>query len=109
MTYNEIIKFIESTGFSKRVYDYLDDDEYSRLQWAMLGRPEAGAVIPNSGGIRKLRWAAAGQGKRGGLRVLYYWRPAACEIWLLAIYAKSETGNPSPVILQALRNEIKGW
>jgi hypothetical protein len=58
------MKFIESTGFSKRVYDYLDDDEYSRLQWAMLGRPEAGAVIPNSGGIRKLRWAAAEQGKR---------------------------------------------
>ncbi len=52
-----------------------------------------GVVIPGSGGVRKLRWCAEGRGKRGGVRVIYYWRTRQGEIWLLTIYAKNER-NP---------------
>ncbi|MHB1941558.1 MAG: hypothetical protein ACYCP0_00670 [Acidiferrobacteraceae bacterium] len=66
------MEFIEAPPFTRLVHKYLADDEYAALQWALTLRPEAGAVIPGSGGIRKLRWAGKGHGKRGGLRVIYY-------------------------------------
>ena len=55
---------------------YLDDDAYAQLQAALNRNPESGVVVPGSGGVRKLRWAAEGKGKRGGLRVIYYLRLA---------------------------------
>jgi hypothetical protein len=61
----------ETPLFTKLVYEYLSDEGYSALQWALTLRPDAGSVIP---GIRKMRWAGKGHGKRGGLRILYYWR-----------------------------------
>jgi hypothetical protein len=63
--------FIEAPGFTRLVYRHLSDDEYAALQWALVLRPEAGTIIPGSGGIRKLRWGKQGRGKRGGLRVIY--------------------------------------
>ena len=66
-----MFEFIETPFFTKALEHYLDDDEYARLQHHLNGRPEAGAVVPGSGGVRKLRWAMAGRGKRGGLRVIY--------------------------------------
>ena len=85
----------------------MDDDEYAALQWALALRPEAGAVIPGSGGIRKLRWGAEGRGKRGGLRVIYYWKRRDGQIWLLTIYAKNEAENIPLHVLNALRKEIE--
>ena len=63
--------FIESTIFERVRDAYLDDDEYAELQQFMMERPEAGNVIPGSGGVRKLRWKRKGMGKRGGLRGIY--------------------------------------
>ena len=85
----------------------MDDDEYAALQWALALRPEAGAVIPGSGGILKLRWGAEGRGKRGGLRVIYYWKRRDGQIWLLTIYAKNEAENIPLHVLNALRKEIE--
>lgn len=70
-------------------------------------RPEAGALIPGSGGLRKLRWAGSGRGKRGGLRVIYYWRDRKGEIWLLTVYAKNEAADVSADMLKKLRKEIE--
>lgn len=101
------MEFIEAPLFTRRVHEYLTDDEYAALQWALALRPEAGAVIPGSGGIRKLRWAGKGHGKRGGLRVIYYWRDRKGEIWLLTLYAKNEAENIPLHVLRELRKEIE--
>lgn len=101
------MEFIEAPLFTRRVHEYLNDDEYAALQWALALRPEAGAIIPGSGGIRKLRWAGKGRGKRGGLRVIYYWRDHKGEIWLLTLYAKNEAENIPLHLLRELRKEIE--
>ena len=101
------MEFIEAPLFTRRVHDYLSDDEYAALQWALALRPEAGAVISGSGGIRKLRWAGKGHGKRGGLRVIYYWRDSKGEVWLLTLYAKNEAENIPLHVLRELRKEIE--
>lgn len=67
-----MFSFVESKLFTRLVGDYLSDDEYSQLQAALAEAPERGAIVPRSGGVRKLRWAQPGRGKRGGIRVIYY-------------------------------------
>jgi len=68
----------------------MDDEEYSKLQSALFERPDWGKVVPGSGGLRKLRWRGSGHGKRGGLRIIYYWKTIEGQIWLLLAYPKSE-------------------
>lgn len=97
---------IEAPMFSRLVYEYLSEDEYAAVQWALALHPELGVIIPHSGGLRKLRWAAAGKGKRGGLRVIYYWKSRAGEIWLLTLYAKNEIADIPPHVLMKLKEEI---
>src|SRR5690606_12568819 len=80
--------FIETSAFTKRVIEFLTDDEFMGLQMFLLNRPDAGRIVRGSGGVRKLRWAMAGKGKSGGARVIYYWRASEDEIWLLTIYSK---------------------
>jgi mRNA-degrading endonuclease RelE of RelBE toxin-antitoxin system len=64
---------IETSIFTRQVQALLDDDEYRRLQTALVIRPDIGDLIPGGGGLRKMRWSAQGRGKRGGVRVIYYW------------------------------------
>ena len=66
--------FMESSVFERVCPIYLNDDEYTELQEFMMRNPEAGQIVPGSGGVRKLRWARPGMGKRGGLRVIYFVR-----------------------------------
>ena len=76
------------------------------LVW-LAGDPEAGDVIPGSGGCRKVRWSRSGTGKRGGVRVIYFTRLASGEIWLLLVYAKSVRDNIPGHLLKAIREEIE--
>ncbi len=99
-------KFIESSLFSRMVYDYLSEDDYTAFQQFLLEQPEAGDVVKGSGGVRKVRWARAGSGKSGGVRVCYYTRNAAGEILLLVIYAKSVRANISGSILKQLKEVL---
>tara|TARA_B100000745_G_C20075159_1_gene367176 strand:- start:563 stop:874 length:312 start_codon:yes stop_codon:yes gene_type:complete len=101
--------FIETSHFTKLLPSYLNDDEYRGLQSLLLIRPDAGAVVRGSGGVRKIRWAPEGKGKSGGVRVIYYWRVSDDEVWMLTIYSKSERDSiPSHVLKQiaeAIENE----
>ena len=70
----KLFEFAEAPAFSRFREDYLDDDAFSELQYALAADPEAGDLIPGAGGVRKLRWKdpRRGKGKRGGLRIIYY-------------------------------------
>ena len=98
--------FIETRLFTRLVQEYLSDDEYGVLQRELMRNPEAGAVIRGSGGVRKLRWAAAGRGKRGGYRVIYFVRRPKGVIWLLTLYPKSVADAIPGHVLKQIREEI---
>jgi hypothetical protein len=89
------------------VYSYLTEDEYLGLQAYLLKYPDEGKVVPGSGGVRKLRWSMAGTGKRGGLRIIYYFKKQDNEIWLLTIYRKGEVDNIPAHILRQIAKEIE--
>jgi len=82
--------FVESNNFEKYRADYLSDDEYRKLQLELLKNPQTGKVIQGSGGLRKIRVASKGKGKRGGNRVIYYYFDIFKRFYLLTIYAKNE-------------------
>jgi|SRR3989304_1199244 len=94
--------FVETSVFSKLLTDYLGDDEYRGLQNYLIERPDAGAVIQRSGGVRKVRWASGGKGKSGGVRVIYYWLKADDQIFLLTLYGKSEKEDLSAAELKRI-------
>ena len=95
--------FIEAPPFERVRQEYLDDDRYRLMQSTLMANPTAGDLIRGSGGIRKLRWAAAGTGKRGGLRVIYYCITERERILLLTVYRKSEVSDLTPAEVRALR------
>ena len=101
-----LFEFIETPIFGRLVYDYLDDESYGALQAALSQWPEAGDLIPRSGGCRKLRWFRQGAGKRGGLRVIYYLKLRDGRIWLLTIYGKGMRENIPAHVLKALKEEF---
>ena len=101
--------FFETTSFTATVGNYLTDDEYRALQTQMQLYPQAGDVMPRTGGFRKLRWADGrrGKGKRGGLRVIYYWLMNDGQFWMFAIYDKDELENLTAEQEKALKKAIE--
>ncbi len=101
--------FIETKLFTQ-LFDemFSGDSALSKLQDFLSKNPEVGDVIPGSGGIRKMRWAAPGRGKRGGIRVIYYLRTKQGQIWLLTLYAKNDTESIPGPILKQIKDEIDG-
>jgi hypothetical protein len=100
------VTFVETKLFTKLVQEYLSDDEYAALQQSLIANPEAGDVIPGSGGVRKLRWGVAGRGTRGGLRLIYFLRLRHDEIWMLTLYAKNVSDTIPAKVLKKIREEI---
>jgi mRNA-degrading endonuclease RelE of RelBE toxin-antitoxin system len=98
---------VETRVFTRQVLATLPDVAYRALQAALAERPDAGAVIPGSGGLRKLRWAAPGRGTRGGIRVIYYWMKARDTIVLLFLYPKNVQGDLSAEQVRVLRRIIE--
>ncbi len=99
--------FIETSTFTKLIGKYLSDDEYLGLQKFLLKHPNSGKVIRGTGGVRKVRWGISGKGKRGGARVIYFWKSRASEIWMLTIYSKSERETIPSHILKKIAKEIR--
>lgn len=105
------MRFVETPIFTKVITRLLDDESYRALQVALMLRPEQGPTIGGTSGARKLRWARPGGGKRGGLRVIYYWAPSEAVFYMLYAYAKNEEGDLTPaqarVLGQLIREEFQ--
>jgi mRNA-degrading endonuclease RelE of RelBE toxin-antitoxin system len=102
------MEFIEAPAFTHHLAKYLGDEQYRKLQDALAAAPELGDVIPGTGGFRKLRWADArrGKGRRGGLRVIYYWFDGRNQIWLMTVYDKNEGADLTPEQRRTLKAAI---
>ena len=101
------MRFVETPVFTSLVRRHLSDEQYRGLQLALLLRPEQGAVIRGSGGLRKVRWAPEGRGKRGGLRVIYYWAVEEQVCYMLYLYGKNEQGDLSPAQIRVLGRLVR--
>lgn len=88
---DEPVSVIETHAFARQAEKIWDESERSALIDHLAFNPEAGVVIPGTGGVRKLRWGRAGMGKRGGARVIYYYYHEDAPLYLITAYAKSET------------------
>lgn len=101
--------FVELPAFARCRAEYLDDEGLRALQAALLENPEAGDVIEGTGGLRKLRRAdpRRGKGKRGGLRVIYYWWDGRHQFWLFTLYDKNEMDDLSAKEKKLLKDMLK--
>jgi mRNA-degrading endonuclease RelE of RelBE toxin-antitoxin system len=89
------MEFVEAPPFTRYLREYLDEDGYRKLQACLSENPEMGDLIPGTGGFRKLRWAdiRRGKGRRGGLRIIYYYLLSDHQIWLMTLYGKDEASD----------------
>jgi mRNA-degrading endonuclease RelE of RelBE toxin-antitoxin system len=104
------MRFIETPVCTRAVVALLDDEQYRSLQVALLLRPELGPVIPHSGGLRKVRWVLKGRGKRGGIRLIYFWDEPSETFYLLYAYRKNKqedlTAQQLKVLARLVREEF---
>lgn len=105
--------FVELPSFSRHRRTYLDDEQFRSLQDELMADPKAGDVIEGTGGLRKLRYIdpRRGKGKRGGLRVIYYWWASGAQFWLFTIYDKDEmadlTAKERKLLAELLKREVE--
>ena len=97
---------IETSIFTQRIQQLLADEPYRLLQQWLVAKPDTGRVIPGSGGLRKMRWSVSGRGKRGGIRIIYYWAVVREQILLLFVYPKNEQDDLTAAQLRALKRII---
>jgi hypothetical protein len=101
-----MLTVIESPLFTKLWPDYWTEEERGEFAAYLASNPDAGDVIPASGGCRKIRWSRAGSGKRGGVRVIYTVRLVSGALVLLVIYAKNVRDTISPSVLNKIAEEM---
>ncbi len=99
--------FIETPTFTRLITQWLDDDDYSKLQDELSKRPDAGDLIKEGGGIRKLRWKRPGTGKSGGIRIIYYWITDDDQILMLVAYPKAVKDNLTDQEIALLKKLVK--
>jgi len=98
---------VETPVFTRGVLKLLSDEKYRLLQQVLVADPEAGDLIRQTGGLRKIRWSVPGRGKRGGVRVVYFWAPARETILMLLMYGKNEQDDLTPEQLRILKRVIE--
>lgn len=105
------MRLVETPVFTESLRRLLIDEQYRALQFALVLRPDQGRLIPRGGGLRKLRWGAEGRGKRGGVRIIYYWAVGEDVCFMLYVYAKNEQGDLTAaqmrVLVRMVREEFK--
>ena len=100
---------VETRIFTSLISQLMEDEQYRELQLALVENPILGSLIPGSGGLRKIRWKLPGTGKRGGVRVIYYWAASADQIRMLYVYAKNRQVNLTREQLKQLRRIVERW
>lgn len=101
--------FVESMIFSRLLPKYLADDEYRQIQNTLLEKPEAGVLIKGTGGLRKLRSGIKDRGKRGGLRLIYYWHKSIDRFYMITLFDKSEMSDLTRDEIRSLRILVRNW
>ena len=98
---------VETVLFQKQWPLYWSEDERGEFAAYIAEYPDAGDVVPESGGIRKVRWRRKGTGKSGGVRIIYFTRTVDEEIVLLTLYAKAKTDNITGAKLKEIRHALE--
>lgn len=98
---------LETPIFTSQIADLISDDSYALLQHELRLNPSSGDVIPRGGGLRKVRWRSEGGGKRGGIRVIYYWYVPGHLIYMLLAYSKGKQSDLTPKQLKILRELVE--
>jgi len=106
-----VLEIVETPIFTRVIKALLSAEEYRLLQWGLVARPELGSLVPGGSGLRKLRWAGSGAGKRGGLRILYYWDPSTSTVYMLYAYSKRDqadlTRSQIATLARLIREELE--
>lgn len=102
-----MLTVVETLLFQKQWPMYWTEEERGEFAAYIAESPDAGVVVPESGGIRKVRWRRAGTGKSGGVRVIYFTRSVEAEVVLLLLYAKAKTDNITGAKLKEIRHALE--
>ena len=108
-----MLEFFETSVFTRQIVNLLSDSAYAELQAVLSVDPEAGDLVPGTGGLRKIRWRheQRGKGKRSGIRVIYYWHDASGRIYMLVAYSKDQrddlTAQQKRVLKHLVREELQ--
>jgi hypothetical protein len=101
------MQFIETPVFTAALRQHWGDETYRALQLSLLLRPTQGPLIQGGAGLRKLRWTAEGRGKRGGVRLIYYWEPIGQTFYMLYLYAKNQQGDLTAAQIKVLAKLVR--
>lgn len=101
--------FVESLIFEKLRSGYLSEEEFRDLQLVLLADPKLGSVIQGTGGLRKVRFRAKGKGKRGGVRIIYYFFDKKYKFYFLTLYSKNEVTDLTASQKKKLRKFMEAW
>jgi len=107
LAYARTVVIVETRAFTARIRELLSDDEYRLLQNDLVARPDLGSVMRGTGGLRKVRWRGSGRGKRGGIRVIYYWHVVSDRLLMLLAYPKNERDDLTADQRAALRKVVE--
>ena len=104
-----LLTVVETRAFISAAKECMTDAERFEAITMIADNPECGDLIPGGGGIRKVRFAIGGQGKSGGVRIIYYWQRAASHIYLITVYAKNEMADLTPAEIVAIKRMVEAW